>query len=105
MSDHRALVNGITQLYPTFGDWEFEYEYPGYFVYHRMVAKISVYFTPDHTQKNVIDIMAADGEQLEYGEVPFTVRTAENLFQAVRPWLEKYGKITNPKLWRPRKKK
>ena len=104
MKDLRELLKGFEGRYAVFQDWRFEYEYPGYFVYYLPDEDIRVYFTPDHSTKNVIDILAVHGSKLEAGEVPFIVRSSENLFQAVRPWLEKYGKTKNPKNWRPRKK-
>jgi len=89
--DITRLVAQITDKHPFYGRWVFEYVYPGYFAYHLNRSQLSIFFTPDHTTKDVIDIQVdRDGQVIDTGEAPFTKRTAENLFNAVKPWLEKY---------------
>jgi len=73
--------------------WKFDYAYPGFFSYYHPRSDYTVFFTPDWSEKDMIDIQIAknDGTSVDDGgDVPFRVRTAENLFAAVKPWLDKY---------------
>jgi hypothetical protein len=109
--DSSELAEAIRADHQLFGRWEFEYVFPGYFAYHLYHRKMTVFFTPDNSDEDVIDIQVDHKDQtVENGEVPFVNRTSENLFQAVKPWLEKYangipeGKMRRgPKAWRPSK--
>lgn len=110
--DISDLAEAVTAAHPRFGKWEFEYMYPGYFAYHLYHKKISVFFTPDNSEEDVIDIQVNhDDDPIENSEVPFVTRTVENLFNAVKPWLEKYAhglprnkKHRGPKAWRPERR-
>lgn len=92
-SSMERLLLQFEEQFKTYRGWRFEYEYPGYLVYYHPSRTVSVYFTPDFDKADEVSIqvMSGDGTQvLEVAGVPFVIRTAENLFQAVRPWLEKY---------------
>jgi hypothetical protein len=93
--DIEKLVAEITKKYPKYGKWDFDFEYPGYFVYYLKGGRLMVYFTPDHSTSNVIDIQVTDknGDTIESSEVPFTKRTADNLFHAAQPYLDKYEDV------------
>ncbi len=90
--DIDRLIRETKRRYGKFGDWIFEYMYPGYFMYfHAQDDSLHVYFTPDFEKKDVVAIQVMhDGKDLDVTDVPFTVRTVDNLFAAVKPWLEKY---------------
>jgi hypothetical protein len=89
--------------------WLFEYVYPGFFSFYHPKSDFNIFFTPDFNEKDVVDVQVQknDGSSTDDGgAVPFTVRTSENLFQAVKPWLDKYhpGKgpaMGGPKDWSP----
>ncbi len=69
--------------------------YPGYFCYHHRNSsrELDVFFTPDHKKPNIVAIeVYHDGNVVEAVDIPFTKRSAENLFHAVKPWHEKYEK-------------
>jgi hypothetical protein len=102
------LVEQIRRRHRKVGPWEFDYEYPGFFVYYHTKKKdLSIYFTPDwegDEDKDTIAIQVTkDGEVLETARIPFKNRTPRNLFNAVVPWLEKYSKQAwGPREWSPR---
>lgn len=94
--------------------WEFDYAHPGFFSFYHPRSEFTIFFTPDWSEKDVIDIQVQknDGTSTDDGgDVPFTVRTPENLFAAVKPWLDKYhpsnkkspslGGSWGPKDWSP----
>lgn len=97
----------------TYKGWKFDYAYPGFFSFYHPNSDFTILFTPDWSEKDQIDIQIAkdDGTNInDGGDVSFTVRTAENLFQAVRTWLDKYhpGKgpaLGGPKDWSPASQK
>lgn len=89
---------GITifeESYKYYKGWVFEWMHPGVFAYHQMGGSLSVFFTPNHSKRGLIDIQVSnndhgqvvDGEDVSYkGELePY------QLFEIVRPWLEKHG--------------
>lgn len=89
------MLSDFEAAFKTYRGWVFEYEYPGYLVYYHPRRTVSVYFTPDFEKPDEVSIqvMSGDGAQvLETAYVPFIIRIAEHLFQAVRPWLEKYSR-------------
>jgi|SRR5579871_1939841 len=98
------LIKQIERQHRRVGPWEFAYEYPGFFVYHHNKKDIDVFFTPDWDEKDVVSIqVTSDGKDLEGAAIPFKNRTPKNLFNAVLPWLEKYGrKAWGPREWSPR---
>lgn len=105
MGDIERLVEQMEKNYGTIGPWEFYYEYPGVFVYHhRKKKELDIFFTPDWSDEDVIDIQVQrEGDTLEGADIPFTNRTVENLFHAVLPWLEKWAKKPlGPREWSPR---
>lgn len=96
-------VKVFENAYKYYKGWLFEYQYPGFFVYHQMGGDLSVYFTPDWNEKGRVDIQvtSVDGENIEVHNlpyehparngVPYVQAEAYHLFRIVKPWLEKFS--------------
>ncbi len=96
------LVQVFEKHYKYYKGWVFEYEHPGYFVYHQMGGSISVAFTPEHDEENTVSLQVQDGEGRDIASetVPFnpvrhdilsTKIDPFHLFTLVRPLLEEHG--------------
>lgn len=90
------LVEKLERHYKYYKGWVFEYEYPGYFVYHRMGGGLDVWFTPDNETRGFVDISVQrdDGSQpIEGREVPYGDEFgAFELFKIVQPYLDKHAR-------------
>ncbi len=87
------LVKDFEKRFSKYGPWVFEYIYDGYFCYHHKKDRgLDIFFTPGFEGPDSVAIQVQrDGEGTGDGsDVPFTIPTAENLFIAVKPWLDKY---------------
>lgn len=87
--DHEVLAFAMQP----YEGWEFGYEHPGVFRYLYPASGYEVYFTPDYDDDGFVAVQAFDdeGRPLDDGaQIPFSVRTPDALFAAVRPWLDKY---------------
>lgn len=75
--------------YNRYKAWTFAYEYPGAFVYYHDTLPLSVFFTPDWSSQNVVDLQVTyEEEPVEVQGAPFYSNTAEDLFAIVRQWLD-----------------
>lgn len=84
------LVDGMERDHGKYHGWQFAYEYPGFFVYYK--SPFAVFFTPDWSDKGVVDIQINVHDQpddrFEGADVPFQPRTPARLFQIVKPFLD-----------------
>jgi hypothetical protein len=99
----KELVDAFERAYKYYKGWLFEYQYPGYLVYHQMGGPLNVFFTPDFSRIGQVDIQVQneDGKVVETetipyvhpetNGVPYAQAEAFALFRIVRPWLEKHG--------------
>jgi len=96
------LVKVFERHYKYYKGWVFEYEHPGYFVYHQMGGPLSVAFTPDHDAENEVSLQVHDdsGGVISSQSVPYTPSRHDVLptridpfvlFTIVRPLLENHG--------------
>lgn len=100
------LAKQFIDKYGRYKGWEFDYEYPGFLSYYHSKIPFKVYFTPDWSYPNEVDIQINDeaGESVEVASLPFFSKTAEDLFAIVRQWLDFVEWNVNPKEvleWRP----
>ncbi len=83
------------ELHSEFQGWTFELESPGYPVY-TLAGKWKIYFVPNEHRQGYVTLRVYDVERecwANEAHVPSHVPvSAEELFQIVRPWLQKYGK-------------
>lgn len=75
--------------YQTWGDWTFEFEYPGFFVFYHETLPYRVYFTPGWNRQNEVPIQIKNdaGDVLELTEVPFFTDKAGDLHAIIIQWL------------------
>lgn len=85
-----ALVKAFEKPpYKHYKNWTFEYEYPGVFVYYLKSPDMRLYFTPDYTNANEIDMQINFGDDpIDGGTAPFYSYKAEDLFAIVKQWLD-----------------
>ena len=75
--------------YELYKNWTFAYEHPGAFVYYHGELPLSVFFTPDWSNENVVDLQVTfEEEPVEVQGMPFFSNTPEDLFAIVRQWLD-----------------
>ena len=80
---------------PEYRGWRFSYEYPGFFCYSRPNNDYSVFFTPDWEGDETlpIEVQIDDGHVLSEHStrlpLPRTGRTGQQIFELVRPALDK----------------
>jgi hypothetical protein len=81
---------------PAYRGWHFSYEYPGFFCYSHSDSDFSVFCTPDWEDDETlpIEVQRDDGHMVyEYGgdrlPLPREGRTAQQIFEMVRPTLDK----------------
>ena len=90
------LVEGIERDHPKYNGWEFDYQYPGFFVYYK--GAFSVFFTPDWSGKGLVAIQVNvnddPDDRFQGADVPFEPRTSDRLFQIVRPVLDAVDGVT-----------
>lgn len=90
-----ALARAFQESYPTFEGWKFELEGPGYLSYV-LPEKWRIIFTPNEHRQGYVTISV---KELVTGagwgadnHVPSHVPVdAKDLFEIVRPWLERFG--------------
>lgn len=111
--DHDRLEAELYRSqWATYRGWTFSRDLgSGSFNYWRN-GPYTVYFTPDWSTPGMVDIQVADeeGEPVQTAEIPFPIRTAEELFRIVKPWLDEYTRRrsrprrrseTSPEEWSP----
>jgi hypothetical protein len=80
---------------PAYQGWRFTYEYPGYFCYSRAGGSFFVFCTPDWEEEETlpIEVQVDDGRTCdalsERLPLPSEGRTAQKVFELVRPTLDK----------------
>lgn len=102
-NDSQRLAEEMTARGPYKG-WEFEYlDQPGSFSYWHPASPVRVYFTPDWSAGDEITVQTErddDEPEIDDGAaIPFPIRTADRLFEAVRPWLDKYQPLKRLGVW------
>ena len=84
------LVSGMQRDHGKYHGWDFDYEYPGYFVYYK--ENFAVYFTPDWSEKGAVAIQVNvnddPDDRFPGVDIPFEPRTSNRLFQIVKPVLD-----------------
>lgn len=94
IAEERALVKVFESQYETYNGWGFAFEHPGYFSYYQKTGDLTVLFTPDFNEQDVVDVQVAssDGDHFDgIGEGhPFKAdRSAAALFNIVKPYLDR----------------
>jgi hypothetical protein len=89
-----ALVDAFETTYRTYQAWTFEFMYPGCFSFSQKDSDLMVFFTPDWSDMDKVDIQVQTNEgefiENEGGDVDFkTDRSALALFNIVKPYLDK----------------
>ncbi len=78
---------------PRYRGWWFAYEYPGLFCYHQADGPLSVFFTPDWSRDEElqVEVQTEDGDCLDCQVLPLPRegRTGEKISAMVRPTLDK----------------
>jgi hypothetical protein len=94
------LVKPFERAHPFYKGWAFDFQYPGFFVYRHPTDDVSIFFTPDWSKKGEVDVQVnSNDEPIETETFPFVRnRTAQRLFEIVRPFLDKYGPDHPPSL-------
>lgn len=83
------LVHDMRTSYKYISGYTFDFEYPGFFAYTK--DDISVYFTPDHSNKGEVCIQVfRDGVCLHTEDISYTDMSAEILVGMVKPILERF---------------
>jgi hypothetical protein len=101
LTEVERLMNELRDLGPYDG-WSFTYEFPGYFCYSRQNLPFSVRFTPDWQADGTLPIEVHDDEGGYCEEhsttlpLPREGRTGKQLFNLVRPTLDKLAKLPPP---------
>ena len=99
--DTDRLIAELDDLGPYDG-WRFSYEYPGYFCYSHPNLPFNVFFTPDWEDdgKLPIEIQDDDGGHCEEHSsvwlLPHDGRTGQQIFDLVRPTLDKLATLPPP---------
>lgn len=114
MTNEEILFLADAMASPPFNSykgWNFEYEYPGYFVYRHERIPFAIYFTPEYIYLNEIDLEIQDktGYAVESESLPFFSKSPEDLFAIIRQWLDyvvwnvevRGQNRESPKDWRP----
>ena len=90
--DTDRLVAELEAL-PPYRGWWFAYEYPGLFCYHQADGPLSVFFTPDWSEDEEIqiEVQTEDGVCLDCQSLllPREGRTGEQISMMVRPTLDR----------------
>ena len=84
---------------PEYNGWSATYEYPGFINYSHPASVIMVCASSDFNGDGKLDIQiqTTDGRSFDDGENalwPHEGRTAEKLFERLRPYLDKYHPTT-----------
>lgn len=80
---------------PDYRGWHFSYAYPGYFCYGHPDNDFWIFFTPDWEGDETLPIEVQDNDGNYYEEcgdrlpLPRDGRTAQKIFEMVRPTLDK----------------
>ena len=90
------LQKELTEKHPTFRGWEFEYVYPGFLAYHSPGGRYSLFFTPDFSGDEEINLQL----HTDPGEVVWshTVKyedplEVEELLRIVEPYITMAGEL------------
>lgn len=93
------LVTELHAISPYRG-WHFSYEYPGYFCYRHTDNDYSVWCTPDWEEDEHLPVQVQLGDGTDCPEhstghpLPRDGRTGKQIFDLVRPTLDKLIEIT-----------
>lgn len=89
------LLKTFEEAYKYYRGYVFEYEHPGYFVYHQLGSDLSVYFTPDFNEPGQVPVEVHMGDKvIADGGVVYTYPlTAASLFRAVVPYLDENARF------------
>ncbi len=99
----QEYVRAFETTYKTTFGWVFAWEYPGVFVYYK--GQYAVYFTPEYSTKDMVDIQLVEGEGGDVSdgaEVPFQPRTPAGLFAIVSAFLTKIDTQPDVLEWSPK---
>lgn len=94
--EFRQLVQDFGGKLRDYNGWVFDYEYPGYLVYHQGGGDLDVYFTPDWDEKGSVSIQInKDGDEVYSEGISYVAPLKPSaLFRIVRPYLDLLGAIT-----------
>jgi hypothetical protein len=82
------LAEELGKKYPVYGDWVFEFEYPGYLTYYNEKTPHTVYFTVGWNSPNHIAIQVNDKDNpVDGDEILFLSDDVDELFSIVKQWL------------------